>query len=192
MTRYFQEDPEIIWTKVLCPYCKKPTGHDTECENLGEENFIKVNALISLPIFSEDCFFKNEKLWKADINYAFSPLLLQTIIDTNIKGLDKIIPVKSQSFQISVARLNEDKKIKEQISHIYRKFIKEMQSKELEVVQVKSSPDDIIGIKFPNGESYTFDPSQLTPEEIVSQEASILDVVKHYPGSELIINLKGD
>lgn len=189
--RFFQTDPQIIWTRILCPYCKKPTGHNTNCEDEGKTGFVKINDSISLPIFAENCFFKNERLWKADINYPFSSPLLEKILNQNINGLEKITPLKSHSFQISIARLNDDKTIKETITRIFKSFIKEMQSKELGLNE-KIQPSDIIGVKFPNGNSYTYDPQKLTPEEIISQESYILDIISHYPGSELIIKSKGD
>lgn len=190
--RYFEDDPQILWTRVLCPHCKKPTGHDTNCEDIGEPSFIKYNKSITLPIFSEDCFFKKEQLWTADLNYPFNPLLLEDILNDNIKGLDKIIPLKSHSFQISISRLNDDKKVRKRISQIYYSFIKEMQSKELGVEQNDGIKDrGIVGIKFPNGNFYTYDSSELTPEENINQEELILDIANNYPGSELIVN-KGD
>jgi hypothetical protein len=187
MSRFFKQDPQITWTKVLCPVCNQPTGPQSECYKNPPKNIpehkrkIKHISLGLLPIFSKNCVFRNDNMWQADINYPVSQVLLKKIKE--ISGIEKINPIKSYAFQISVGKLFDEKSVKQEVNIAYKILIKELGSIELGDSEYVLTPD-YIGIVFPNGKQF------YSHAESIQQSMIISDLLEKIPKSSGIISNK--
>ena len=151
MKKHFSKDPEILWDKVLCPVCSQPTGPESDCYNLSPKPKTLNHSTGILPIFSKNCAFRADNLWRATLNYDLSNVLYDKLI--HLEGVKKINPLDRYSFQVSISRLSNEIKVKQEITRIFKTFIKEMQSKESSLVSEELINMDN-GIIFPNGEKF--------------------------------------
>lgn len=186
MSKFFTEDPRLIWTRGTCPVCNNPTGPESKCYELPpaqklklhQRNIVHPKAGI-LPVFTQNCAFREEETWKAEINYPFSEPLLNRL--SLIVGVERIFPLKPYSFQVSIGRLFDSEEVRKEVVHEYKAFIKEMQAKELELDYEYEIPA-LIGVTFPNGEKYEI-PENLTGEELTAQLNYVKNILETIPDS---------
>lgn len=122
-----KHDPEIRFSKVLCPVCMEPTGRDTDC-HLSEQaqstpkhtRKVVMNRNI-LPILSVNCYFRNTNLWRADTSHPVSITLVNELSD--IPGLNNITPTLAYQFEFSVAPMFDEADVKKQIALKFRHFV---------------------------------------------------------------------
>lgn len=172
---FFCDDLDIVWTKVLCPVCAEPTGPKANCVGLVEENnetipiykrIFNDPGLGIIPILSNNCSFRKNNMWHADINYPVSSPMLQ-ILET-IPGLDRIVPNSSYGFDITIGRIFKEEDVKRDINISLRNLIKSLQAEELDELKLETEDDVIMGIEMPNGKTFMI-PEKLSDEERVSQ-----------------------
>lgn len=152
---FFSKEPKIDWRKMFCPICGEPTGDKSKCyENAPNNLPPHKRKLITgdggiMPIYSKSCSFRQDNFWEASINYPVSkPLLSRLAV---IEGIDKIIPVKPYSFNISVGKSFDELEVRKKVNVAYRTFIKEMQSRELGLMEYPPDMKKYAGITLPNG-----------------------------------------
>jgi hypothetical protein len=195
--RSFNKDPLITWSKVYCVICNQPTGPKSECYRLidDEKNPPHKRSLNHpdmgiIPVFSQNCLFRQENLWKADINYPFSRSLLDRI--KFINGIDRVVPLKKYTFQISIASHFDETKIKSEINMVYRTFIKEMQSLELSMeVDKNEELNKLIGIEFPNGSTIHIDDTN-NNDSIVKQQIIFQNILDEIPNTKPVFLDEGE
>lgn len=191
--RFFNKNPEIFWSKVLCPMCGQPSGPESECYKNPPANIpphkrkIIHNNLGVLPIYSTDCVFRQDNLWQATINYPFSEPLCKTL--SQIDGLEKIYPIKQYTFQVSIARMFNAKDVKREINSAYRNFIKEMEVIEINSIKDEEAKPQYVGIQFPNGQEFKIDSA--SADEIFKQSQIIENIIDMIPGTKGILSKNG-
>lgn len=185
---FFNKEPKLEWQKINCPVCGNPTGPASKCyEEIPpgmpkhkRKLFTKQMGIV--PIYSVGCAFRQDNFWSAKINYPVSQILLKRI--SKIKGIDKLLPTQPYSFQISIAPLFSEGEIKKEITIAYKSFIKEMQAKEMGILEHDNNMKLYSGITFPNGNSVMFNGSCLVDKIKNSQLAHyILDNMPGTSGS---------
>jgi hypothetical protein len=167
--KFFDREPELLWSKVMCPICHQPTGPKSECYNLDaaqtlpeyKKNITGKGTGI-LPIMSDNCTFRQNNLWKAEINYPVSRPLVQEL--AKVSGVDAVVPLPQTKycFHVSVAKLFDEKTVKQEITRRYRQFIKEMSLQEGPTHE--PSQTHTVGVRFPNGKEFVCN-SSLSSEE---------------------------
>lgn len=159
MKRKFQNDGNIFFEKVFCPFCKCKTG-DSNCDLMiqdpssdgmdGINNIQLINSNgVPLPIYGPNCPFKINSLWRAKINYPVSDPLIKRL--KIIDGLESITAMSKYTFQFAVGKMFDEALTKRELSQVFRAFIKEMQSKELGSKETNINKKKIIGVIMPNG-----------------------------------------
>lgn len=125
----FTLDPQIRWTKVLCQFCKQPTGPCSKCYEIPDEDrlaeVISVNNTI-VALYSKNCHFRQTNIWKASTNFPVSAQLLRKLEE--VPGTDYISASLPYGFTISVAPLFPEDEVKKQLTAAARVFIKEKQA----------------------------------------------------------------
>lgn len=181
--RFFTADPDIRWSKVLCPVCNEPTGPKSKCyENPPADIPIHKRKLMSkqagiTPIYSLSCAFRKTSLWEVIINYPVSKPLVDKL--RSIKGVDGIIPIKVYTFQVAISEIFDEAIVKQEINICFKTFIKHMQGLECDTIMgetdIKIEPK-YQGIVFPNGQEWKpvyADDSEATKISLLAE--SLLD-----------------
>lgn len=167
--RFFNKDPEISWTKVLCPICKEPTGPKSKCETITDpkkEKTVKHKTMGILPIYSIDCVFKQNNMWQADLNYPASSPLLKRL--SAVEGTEKVLPIGNYNIQFTFGRLFNEEQIKRNINLEYKTFIKEIAVSEAKLLPIENKFESKV-IVFRNGKEYktSTEKENIIVEEIV-------------------------
>ena len=190
---FFKADPSIRWTKTLCPICGSVTGNKSECYNLlSEDDNPKHRRTLNhpqlglLPLFSENCVFRQENQWQAEINYPVSNLLLTQI--KQIKGLERVYPLKTYTFQVSIGNLFDEKIVKSEINAVFKAFIKEMQVDESQLFVETNNDPMIIGVILPNGKETRVVNDSL--EDKRQQSLIFQNILDEFPDAKPIFETK--
>ncbi len=136
MKRFFDKDPEILWTKVLCPICGEPTGPYSRCFEIDPaEQKTVVSAkgknkdkVIPLGLYNENCHFRTNNLWVLELNYPISEPIRHILDSTD--GVENIMPLKAYAVQISIGSLFDEKIVKNDINQRINTLIKSCQARE--------------------------------------------------------------
>jgi len=191
--RFFTKDPEILWKKIYCPICGEPTGEKSRCyENPPEEIPSSKRKLVHkklgiLPIYSKSCIYRQDNMWEAHFNYPASNILLKKL--KTIKGIERIVAVKSHVFQVSIGTLFNELEVKQQINSTYKVFIKELQSIESNLygTTVDHNTKLYTGILLPNGKEWK-QTSFGSKEEAEKQNVIIENLLENLPESKGILS----
>lgn len=182
---FFKDKPIITWKKVLCPFCSEPTGPKSNCHQMKpakdvpiyKRNVTGTNSPI-IPVFSENCAFRQENLWSAETNYPVSKPLIYAL--KTIKGINKIQPTKAYGFQISINNLYDDLEVRFELNRIYESFIHKLQT-----FEAKDNISKYIGIEMPNGNQFLLD-NNLSEDEKEEQLQHILGLNALFVDSKLL------
>lgn len=152
--KFFSKEPEIRWTKVMCPVCNEPTGPSSECYKIKtdvpkHQRSMSHPQLGILPVFSENCAFRQNNLWEADLNYPVSSDLLDVI--DKVSGVDNVVATKAYTFQIAIGKLFDEKRVKKMVNVAYKEFIKKLQKIEGGLNGNEELKAKLVGIRLPNG-----------------------------------------
>lgn len=143
-------DPQINWEKIMCPFCGEPSGPKSRCEEKAKDGKVRKTEhpkLGKLPIFGENCVFKQENLWQIHTNYPISEPLINVL--TKVQGIDRILPIKPYTLQIVIAKLFSEEQVQKNVNMTYRAFAKEIQvlsnkdASELESTHTVTMPNGI-------------------------------------------------
>lgn len=151
-TRKFAKDPQLQWEKVYCPICGEPTGEKSKCYEIEPSNVAQINPMMALmPTYSIDCTYRRTNIWSGNVNYVISNDLL--VRWQTIEGVEAFNVMTPYNFQIHIAKLFDEEKVKQEIVRVFNTFIKEMQAIELDILP-KEKEQEVFKINFPNGASF--------------------------------------
>ena len=151
MARFFANDPKISFVRVDCPFCKKPSGSETDCEELSDDSKMVVDGSGNpLNVFSKSCSYRNNKKYMVDINYPASAILLGRI-KTTVPGINEIYPGQAYKFFLDISTIFDESEVKKKIAQTFRTYIKELQV--LELNDEKVIKHRKVKVTMPNGES---------------------------------------
>lgn len=192
MINFFSKDPVIMWQPVRCPVCNQPTGPSSRCFELEpgrsipeyQKKLSSSEMILPLPIFSENCTFRQREVWEFNINYPLSIPLFEKIY--NVEGAELVEVTGPYSGRLTVAKMFKSESIRREISSIFKTFIKSMQTLEEKLDTNKK----IIGIKMPNGQELYIN-NNLNEEEVNAQVNYLKSVAENFEKSSLI-ELKPD
>lgn len=168
MKSTFDYDPMIRWSREICLYCHQPTGPDSGCENIQEEN----NLLCPPGTFSIACPGKAGNGWIVDINFPVSRLLLARL--EKVAGVAAIVPLDPYKFKVIIANLHDEAKVKQDLTAAYKDLIKSIQS-----VTETNQPIGAI-ITSTNGISHTINFSDNI--DIITVKSQIDALVRDFKG----------
>lgn len=183
---FFNKEPKIDWNKIHCPVCGEPTGDKSKCyENVPANLPPNKRKLITsdggiMPIYSKSCSFRQDNMWEASLNYPVSKPLVSRL--ASIEGIDKIVPTKPYSFNISIGKSFNELEVRKKVNITYRTFIKEMQSKELGLVEYPHDMNTYAGITLPNGNVV----------KLVGASKEMQSILDNIPGTTGIIEKGND
>jgi hypothetical protein len=146
-------EPTILWTKMLCRFCKAPTGSNHPCEKELDENVPASERLLEvnghhIPIFAEDCFYRDKNMWTMTLNFPISELLLLEI--KSIPGVESLWANTKYTGTIHISKVFPEKDVLAAINARYKTFIKSKQTKKDEQSLLKE-------FTFPNKKSVWVD-----------------------------------
>lgn len=181
-SRYFVKEPEIRWNKVLCSICNEPTGSKSQCYKLAPkdlDNFKKKvlhKTMGIVPIYAENCIFRKDNMWEATVNYPVSEDMLDKIGE--VVGVERTFAVKTYTFQLGIGHLFDEVEVKKRVNIAFRAFIKELQVKELKLLEVEdTNRPSYIGVTFPNGQEFKFLESKNNDD--IKQSNNITEIINH-------------
>lgn len=119
----------------------------------------------NLPIFSVNCAFREDNLWRADTNIPISQPLIDIL--SKIPGIEKIYAYKTYSFFISVATLFNEMEVKQNVNVTYKTFFKALK---VEISPEEKSVLDGRKLVMPNGQ--VFIPSSSDELELIHRICS--------------------
>jgi len=126
--KFFKHDPFISFEKIFCPLCHAGTGPKSDCYKIQSDMKMLQNKQSMLPIFSENCYFRQTNLWKIHVNYPISePLFLRF---EKCNGVCKLEIIDQYSLNLGIGKLFEENAVKAEIATTFKTFIKEMQALE--------------------------------------------------------------
>lgn len=136
MKRFFEKDPEILWTKVLCPVCGEPTGPYSRCFEIDPAEQKSVvsakgrnkDKVVPLGLYNEACHFRSNNLWVLELNYPISPPIVAILESTD--GIENIMPIKAYSIQISIGSLFDERIVKGDVTQRINNLLKSCQARE--------------------------------------------------------------
>ncbi len=158
MGRTFTKDPVITFTKVSCPFCRKPTGSDTNCESM--QNSISDSLLfdpngVPLNVFSKSCIFKQNRRYYLDINYIASDILLERL--NKVAGINTVAATQPYKILVEISTAFDESETKANLARTYKAYVKEMEAAELHLEDLSPQPATPKSVKvtMPNGQSST-------------------------------------
>jgi hypothetical protein len=106
-----------------------------------------------------------------------------------IKGIERIVAVKSHVFQVSIGTLFNELEVKQQINSTYKVFIKELQSIESNLYGTTTDHNTKLytGILLPNGKEWK-QTSFGSKEEAEKQNVIIENLLENLPESKGILS----
>lgn len=126
--KFFKVDPSISFEKIFCPLCQSPTGPKSDCYKIESDMKMIQNKQTMLPVFSENCFFRQTNLWKIHVNYPISePLFLRF---EKCNGVCKLELIDQYSLNLGIGKLFDETEVKSNLAMTFKTFIKEMQALE--------------------------------------------------------------
>jgi hypothetical protein len=194
--RFYVKDPEILWKKIFCPICGEPTGEKSRCyENPPEDIPASKRKLVHkkmgiLPIYSKSCIYRQDNLWEAHLNYPASAILIKKL--KQIRGIERIVAVKSHALQVSIGTLFNELEVKQQINTLYKTFFKELQAIESNLYGSHIDCENsklYTGILLPNGTEWK-QISTASKEEAEKQSGIIENLLENLPESKGILSNK--
>ena len=171
------QEPEISWSKSICPACKMPTGPRSNCHLLKVNDVTITNGSI-LNIFNESCIFRQNNIWDCDINYPFSDALMSKI--ANVPGINKVVPIAKYKFSLHISPVFDEMEVKKDVTIIFKSFVKELLTK----LPKKDKVNTTITISLPNNKTHTIVCE--TEEDLVMAESVAFEITSGILDSKAI------
>jgi len=160
----FSGDPILKWEKMLCTFCGNPTGCNSGCEDVPVKervaNMMSINGQIKR-LYNANCYFKQLNTWIAYTNFPVSKSLIEKL--AKISGIESINPLSAYSFEIDIAKIYDENKVKQNIVSAYKTFIKEKQA----LISTKKQLQNNQVLVFPNGAKYI---ARTSEEKLLAEE----------------------